>query len=377
MKINIYVAGLFHYRFYIKHIQSLDVFNKIIYSHKIKSLQSTPSDKKNNLPFKEYLMHLHIYMLGAKSAFRYMHIYNYIWDLSSSLFSSVADVNVILLQGNSIQLMNKIKRKNKIVIGDAVNVHPRTMIKIMDDEKKAHGVDFFWSKSIFNNKLKELEFVDYLITPSEFVASTYIENGFKKENIIVLPYGVDDFSCFSVGCKDDYNKGGQINVVCVGQVFPRKGQFHLLKAVSEYNGDYTFHIKLIGIKDNEYFDVLMNHGFDFEYVNTMNHSDVLKEIADSDVLVLNSIEDGFGMVVTEAMSVGTPVVVSKYAGSSEYVRKYGGGLVSDPYDYIGTVRSIIDCFNGDYKKRTDDNLPGWDNYANTLIKEILYKIDKI
>ena len=52
----------------------------------------------------------------------------------------------------------------------------------------------------------------------------------------------------------------------------------------------------------------------------------------SDALILPSLEDTWGMVVLEAMSLGKPVLCSKHAGAKEMVQDGVNGFVFDPND---------------------------------------------
>ncbi len=52
--------------------------------------------------------------------------------------------------------------------------------------------------------------------------------------------------------------------------------------------------------------------------------------AGADVFVLPSLEDTFGVVVVEALASGVPVVCSKFAGASGYLREAHDGRVVDP-----------------------------------------------
>lgn len=66
----------------------------------------------------------------------------------------------------------------------------------------------------------------------------------------------------------------------------------------------------------------------------LNEDEKIKELCSSDALILPSVTqgEGFGRVALEAISCGTPVLVSKYAGISELIDKYKAGLIFDPND---------------------------------------------
>ena len=56
----------------------------------------------------------------------------------------------------------------------------------------------------------------------------------------------------------------------------------------------------------------------------MPHSEILKLMSESDVLVFPSLFEGFGLVITEAMSQGTPVITTE--------RTCGPDIITDGYD---------------------------------------------
>ena len=47
-----------------------------------------------------------------------------------------------------------------------------------------------------------------------------------------------------------------------------------------------------------------------KYIPTLAHEEVLKLMAESDVFIFPSLFEGFGLVITEAMSQGTPVITT-------------------------------------------------------------------
>jgi starch synthase len=57
------------------------------------------------------------------------------------------------------------------------------------------------------------------------------------------------------------------------------------------------------------------------------HSQMLDIMQKSDVLVLPSLSDAFGLVVTEALASGLPVIVTPNTGASEILRDGHEGFV--------------------------------------------------
>lgn len=376
MKISVVVPGLFHYRYYIEKWQELGFLEKFYFSHKI---QGNNSQNYKNIFIKEYAMYAMIRLLGAKRAFSFGVLYGFIWDVFCRLFYNPSRFNLVLMQGVSLRVMRKIKNNGGLIIGEAVNVHPREMYEILTDDAVKHGASFHWSKATLKNKVAEIDYVDYLLAPSRFVAESYERNGFPASKIIVIPYGVEKqyLNNNDSFCKSEVRASPleqrKIKIICVGQVFPRKGQFHLLSALAEYGDEINYSLDIVGVSDPAYLAALRNIGIKFNYIPPVSHSRVLDLVAASDVLVLASLEDGFGMVVAEALSVNTPVAVSKYAGVSELIEGSSCGFVFDPFDY----RSIVFALNKAASLRDvspRDVFISWDQYAIDL-RNAISRID--
>ena len=370
---NIVSSGIFHYRFYVKFL-SVD-FGKIYFSHRLNSSLDVTGDKRINIFPREYLLGLHIKLFGPVSAYKNITIYNTIWAFLICILYKPSNTNLILLQGSSLPLLKKLKKKGKFVIGEVVNCHPAVLLSIMESDANAHGVKFFWTKKIYKLKLKELSYIDYLLAPSRFVAESYINNGFPKEKIKIIPYGVEQKSFKILNPMKSDKEASLIKVVCVGQVLPRKGQYHLAKSLSsiETLTGKTISLELVGIADTQYLHAIQKVNKHITYTGPLSHSDVLLKMQSADVTVLNSLEDGFGMVALESISVGTPVVVSKFAGVSELLKDSKAAIVVDPLNYDEIINAILELSNQEVDVNTLNQIPTWNDYANSLeewIKEL-------
>jgi UDP-glucose:(heptosyl)LPS alpha-1,3-glucosyltransferase len=74
--------------------------------------------------------------------------------------------------------------------------------------------------------------------------------------------------------------------------------------------------------------------------------------AASDVFLFPSIYDTFGMVITEAMACGTPVITTRAAGASELIRHgESGWLVDHAGDHDGLVRGLETLRSVEFRDR--------------------------
>jgi glycosyltransferase involved in cell wall biosynthesis len=69
--------------------------------------------------------------------------------------------------------------------------------------------------------------------------------------------------------------------------------------------------------------------------------DVPGNLRDSQLFVLPSLQEGFGIVVAEAMASGVPVVTTPSGGPEELVRGSAGGRVTRTFDAEELAREVV------------------------------------
>jgi glycosyltransferase involved in cell wall biosynthesis len=90
------------------------------------------------------------------------------------------------------------------------------------------------------------------------------------------------------------------------------------------------------------------------YWGKVPNQEVHKIIADSDVLILPSIYDGWGAVVNEALMCGTPVIASNNCGSSILLQSIRGRVFSIEKDNLDEVlQGFLSVLPYDINKRKE------------------------
>lgn len=69
---------------------------------------------------------------------------------------------------------------------------------------------------------------------------------------------------------------------------------------------------------------------DVHFTGGIAHAEAITYLAAADVAVVPSVAESFSRVVVEAAAVGTPAVVTRTTGVSDYVAAHGAGRVVDP-----------------------------------------------
>lgn len=85
------------------------------------------------------------------------------------------------------------------------------------------------------------------------------------------------------------------------------------------------------------------HANDIEYVGTVSQEEKIRLMQKSHVITVASVEEGWGLIVTEANSQGTPAVVYDVAGLRDSVQHEKTGIVTDehPQALAGGVVTLL------------------------------------
>jgi glycosyltransferase involved in cell wall biosynthesis len=65
------------------------------------------------------------------------------------------------------------------------------------------------------------------------------------------------------------------------------------------------------------------------FLGRVSADELARALLEHDILVLSSRQEGFGIVVSEAMHAGLPVVSTRCGGPEQVVRQSGGGILVD------------------------------------------------
>ena len=146
-----------------------------------------------------------------------------------------------------------------------------------------------------------------------------------------------------------------IKLICVGRLSPEKGIAGLLVAFAELRkSNPKVTLDLVGDgPERAQLDALVERleiGEAVRFLGRLPEAETLRQIADSDVLVLPSFMEGLPIVLMEAMALGLPVIASRVAGIPELVQDGKTGLLFTPSHWSELV-SCLEQLCGDANLR--------------------------
>lgn len=176
--------------------------------------------------------------------------------------------------------------------------------------------------------LRECRTAEAIVVNSQFAARTFREAGHLDTPIHVLPPVVDADRFRPVPRE---RGAGPFTVLYVGTVTPRKGVHYLLDALAQLAPSRHVRLLLVGgaaTRRLKHRVAEAQRTLPVEqFFRDFSRDDPAEVFGRADVLVLPSVEDGFGVVALEALASGVPVVVTSQCGAADAVREGENGFV--------------------------------------------------
>ncbi len=168
-------------------------------------------------------------------------------------------------------------------------------------------------------KEAELRLASHVVVASTFTRSTLKQAGLDVP-VSIIPYGAPP-----VMTGRPASSAGKLRVIFVGSLGQRKGISYLLEAAATLGG--SVELTLLGRKTSDKCPPLDEAVRRHRWIPSLPHPELLREIRAHDVLVLPSLFEGFGLVITEAMAQGTIVIATPHTAAPDLIRDGEEGFI--------------------------------------------------
>jgi len=167
--------------------------------------------------------------------------------------------------------------------------------------------------------IEEYQRADFIVTPSEFSAQSFIRKGYSPDKIKICRLGANFDPSVNPVMRDS---SGTFTVLSVGTHAVRKGFIYLLAAWRK--AALPNSRLLIRGPFNKRFKEWL--GDNIEFLPSTDHKGLQRLYCQANLFCLPSVEEGFGMVVLEAMANGCAVLISDAVGSGEIIKEGKNGF---------------------------------------------------
>ncbi|MDE2430182.1 MAG: glycosyltransferase family 4 protein, partial [Burkholderiales bacterium] len=263
-------------------------------------------------------------------------------------------------------------------ICDRGSSHIQHQANLIQEEFKKWKLDFDEidqkkiDTKIIRTEIDEYESSDLIFVPSSFSQQSFVDCGIPRTKTRLIPYGVDTKLFFPV----ESPKEDALDILFVGAMSLRKGIPYLVQAFKSI-GHRQKKLRIIGRPSKIVIDRLRSSGIWDDRIEVLGHkpaSELRMWMSKSHVMVLPSIEDGFGLVIAEALACGCPVIATEHSGGPDVITNGQNGFIVPSGDYLAIkhrIESIADSIDLQKQLRSSalksvQKMGGWDQYIDAV-----------
>jgi len=239
-------------------------------------------------------------------------------------------------------------------------------IEIMRGEYERVGLAIdratVYDQLFLEREAKEYELADLHCVASTIVKQQLADGGISLDRIWIVPYGADP----QIFYPRRESTMGQFRIIFAGYASLRKSAITLLKALErlshkEWRVDFYGGVAEEAKQD---FDSYAGETPLFFHGPVSQHQ-LAEKMREASILVLPSLEEGFGLVVTQALSCGTPCIVSDAVGAKDLIKNRDNGSVFPVKDSEALSEELN--FWASQPRRVSGDF-SWNNPAGTLVR---------
>jgi starch synthase len=277
---------------------------------------------------------------------------------------------LIAISGAGLKTGQHLQARGGKFICDRGSTHQRYQAEMNREEGLRWGLDTNTSDSRDTAREEQIyDVADAITVPSTYSLQSFVEMGVPRSKMHLIPYGVrlESFARVADPAPDTFE------VIYIGAVNIYKGFPYLLEAFAQLRHPKK-RLRMVGLVADEMRPLLEK--LPRENVEFLGHVPQLqlKELLSrSHVLVLPSIDDGFGMVMNQAMACGCPVIASTHTGAPDLLTEGQDGFlvpIRDSEAILNRLQQLADDpalqremgANALAKVKTAG---GWEQYGDT------------
>lgn len=245
-------------------------------------------------------------------------------------FNMVVPYKTTILQSHSyLHKLNKVnilfRFIKKYILRNKIAIQTRAFKRASNDS------DYIAVSQIIKD-----DYCKYLAIPQEKIKVIYpgvniapIKNIEKKETVTL-----------SIVANSSINKGGHYFLIALGLLNLAGRKFKLNIIAPKFKKDLLMQL------------IILIFGLSKKVKAFPYQNDMTNFYNETDILVVPSLNEAFGLVTIEAMSYSIPCLVSSNAGSSEIINSNNGVIFNRKsfYDFIKKLNYFINLYNNDFEK---------------------------
>ena len=259
-----------------------------------------------------------------------------------------ADADLLVgWSGATLEAIGPARDRGMRVVIERGSSHIRHQTRILKDAYERHGLAFDETPDeIIDRECAEYAAADAIAVPSGFAAETFVSEGIPEAKLIINPYGVD---LTQFAPPPETRTGEKVRILFVGEVGIRKAVPELLDAFRPLAGRAELHlVGPVSAPVRPLIDLGPAEGVFLR--GPLPRQALAMEYQRADIFCLPSWEEGFPLVLLQAMASGLPVIVSDATGAADIIEDGVDGRIIKAGDGAG-LAAALETFSADAAAR--------------------------
>lgn len=234
----------------------------------------------------------------------------------------------------------------------------RSIVVVHGSEIKQTGYSKRWFE-------KGLQKADFIVCVSNYTKAQLISHypNLDAAKIVIINNGFKSLLTADSTCEKEINLP-RLNLVTVGGIHKRKGQFNVVEALPEIIKifpDCRYHIVGLPLEKAELLNLIGNKKVTdhVSFYHGLSDTEVRERLKASDVFMMlsehleNGDFEGFGIAIMEAMALGLPAIGTRDSGIADAIKDEFSGKLVDPKDTAEIVQALEEITK-DYSRYSAD-----------------------
>lgn len=278
--------------------------------------------------------------------------------------------SVHAMPGQSLQTFRRARELGLTTVLNHATGPVRLQLALLESEYRRAGLNpadhHGFDAAYFAREEQEYALADFHCAASSVVKAQLVSVGVPAERVWVVPYSADETLFYPPTESSDRDP---LAIVYAGQLTQRKGLRVLFDAVQRIRASRPVTLDLYGPERADIrpdLDPLRSQTWlrIHSPVSQTRLADIFRR---STVLVLPSWEEGFGLVVPQALHCGLPCIVTDRVGAADLITPRGNGSVFPAGD-VSALAAELDWWLSHRQAFTTRNL-SWQDCAQQLLKQ--------
>jgi len=245
-------------------------------------------------------------------------------DAAAQRFESIEDNTLTVVDGLAYSVMPEIIARHATRLNIIALIHHPLALET--------GLSAGESEQLKDLETQALHYAKRIVTTSHLTASSLSQYNVPSHKVSAVLPGTDSANIAnSTGCN-------VVQLLCVATLTPRKAHHVLLDALSKIK-PLPWYLHCVGSKDRhaDTYQTLLeqceHHALSHRvsFTGEVDDKQLDRLYLEADLFVLASLHEGYGMVLSEAIAHGLPIICSDAGAMSQTVPE-GAGVLVPPGD---------------------------------------------